>query len=343
MQNSFLILFGGSSEERLVSVASAQNLSQFLPEAQLWFMAQNGAIHQVSRGELVAHQNPFTVQFAAREAAFAGALEKAVDRMQGHVVILAMHGTEGEDGTIQGLLERHKIAFTGSGSEASRKAFDKNLTKQMARAAHLPLTNDQLIHDPASTDGQAAIRLFAKDNPHFVLKPTANGSSVGLFIIKTATDLDQALEKLKGIKAGAYLAERFITGREITVGVSQIDQQRCRALPCSEVRVIQGRQFDYEGKYLGHGVEELTPAPLDPEQTRQCQDLAIKVHQLMGCEGYTRTDMILTDHGPVLLEINTLPGLSRASFVPQQVTALGENLRDFFLHQVNLAQARNTR
>lgn len=343
MKNHLVILFGGSSEERLVSVASTQNLSLHLPEADLWFMSPKGELHTVSRSELARHANPFTTQFVPTGRPFAGTLDKALELLKDKTVIIALHGTEGEDGTIQALLESQRIAFTGSGAKASRQAFDKKLTKTMALAHHLPVAVDLLVHDPSSSESQIALRDFQKHNPHMVLKPVANGSSVGLFIIKSAADLEAALSKLKTSTAGAYLAERFLDGREITVGVCQLKTGGHRALPCSEVRVIQGRQFDYEGKYLGHGVQELTPAPLGPELTRQCQELAIKLHELMGCEGYSRTDMILTERGPVILEINTLPGLSKASFIPQQVQALNENLRDFFHHQVDLALVRNAR
>ena len=169
-----------------------------------------------------------------------------------------------------------------------------------------------------------------------MLKPSANGSSVGLFIITKESEIDSAIEKVEGLNF-AYLAEPFITGREITVGVRERSNGKVEAMPCSEVRVIQGRQFDYEGKYLGKGVEELTPAPLTADETKTCQALAVKLHELIGCRGYTRTDMILTPKGPILLEINTLPGLSKASFVPQQLIAANDNLRNFFQEQINLA------
>ena len=341
MQNNLLILFGGSSEERLVSVASAQNLIGQLAEADLWFISPRGDIHQVSRTELQSHQNPFTVQFVPKDKSFAGSLAVAVELMKNKIVIVAMHGTEGEDGTLQALLEKNKIAFTGSGSTSSKKCFDKKLTKTLAGSIGLPIAADLLVKDPTNASDILALREFQAKHGHMVLKPVANGSSVGLFIIKNSADLESAIHSLKTSTAGAYLAESFLEGREITVGVCQTTNGGNRVLPCSEVRVIKGRQFDYEGKYLGKGVEELTPAPLNSEETRQCQAVALKIHELMGCEGYSRTDMILTSRGPVMLEINTLPGLSRASFIPQQVIANGENLRDFFQHQAELAQARN--
>lgn len=339
MSRTPLILFGGASEERMVSVASAQNLAQHFPEALLWFLAPTGTVQEVSRPELLAHANPFTTPFTALGSPFAGSIGAATGLLSNKTVILALHGTEGEDGTLQTILEKARIPFTGSGSEASRRSFDKKLTKTAARAAHLPVCEDLQVDHPATPSGQAALVEFQQTHPKMVLKPVANGSSVGLFIIQNQADLKSALQKLSTSTAGAYLAEPFLEGREITVGVWDTPQGP-RPLPCSEVRVIKGRQFDYEGKYLGKGVQELTPAPLAPEEVTQCQQLALAMHALMGCSGYTRTDMILSERGPVLLEINTLPGLSKASFIPQQLTAAGISLRDFFLAQLKWAETQ---
>ncbi len=333
-----IILFGGVSEERLVSVASAQNIAGHLPEAALWFMGRDGALHEVSPAELAAHRDPFTVPFVPTHAPFAGSLEAALGLLPLTCVVIALHGTEGEDGTIQDLFERHNIAFTGAGSAASRLAFDKIATKRAAAAAHLPVADDLSLSAPRSPEGVAALREFARHHPRFVLKPIANGSSMGLFIVQSPADLDAALRGMA--ENTPYLAEAFIEGREITVGVRERQDGSLEAFPCSEVRVVQGRQFDYEGKYLGKGVQELTPAPIDLEATRRCQQLALDLGRLTGCRGYSRTDMILTPAGPVLLEINTLPGLSRASFIPQQLHAHGETLRTFFLGQMELAKRR---
>ncbi|MBA2403708.1 MAG: ATP-grasp domain-containing protein [Bdellovibrionales bacterium] len=169
-----------------------------------------------------------------------------------------------------------------------------------------------------------------------MLKPLANGSSVGLYIIDSSDQLKKSFEEIKAKQICAYLVEPFIVGREITVGVWEKVKGHNVALPCSEVKVLAGRQFDYEGKYLGDGVQELTPAPITKEQSDECQKIALNLHQLVGCKGYSRTDMILTEKGPYLLEINTLPGLSKASFIPQQLAAMDISLRVFFEAQLAL-------
>jgi D-alanine-D-alanine ligase len=335
--SDIVILFGGSSDERLVSVASAQNLARQIPEAQLLYTDLSGSLHYVSRTELQAHANPFTEQFTASTPAFAGHISKALEHLKNKTIIIAMHGTEGEDGTLQKILEQARIPFTGTGSQASSDCFDKKVTKLKAHAAHLPVIDDFVFR--SDTLFEAQLKNFYFTHKKIVIKPVASGSSVGLYIVNTTQDLEAAITGIK-ILSIAFIAEPFITGREITVCTRENLSHQLSCLPCSEVRVIQGRQFDYQGKYLGQGVEELTPAPISSEESRACQNVALQLHKLMGCFGYSRTDMILTERGPILLEINTLPGLSKASFVPQQLEANQENLRDFFAQQVTLARQR---
>jgi D-alanine-D-alanine ligase len=228
-----------------------------------------------------------------------------------------------------------KIPFTGTPSLASEKAFNKAFTKKIAKEIGIAVAEEVIVDDLAAATVKKLEELLAQ-NKKIVLKPLANGSSVGLHIANNPLELERALQAIKESGYLPYVSEPFITGREITVGVREDSSHKLSALPCSEVRVIQGRQFDYQGKYLGSGVEELTPAPLTKDESETCQMVALKLHEAIGCKGYSRTDMILTSHGPVLLEINTLPGLSKASFIPQQLKVAGISLRDFFLEQINL-------
>ncbi|HXH74439.1 MAG TPA: ATP-grasp domain-containing protein [Bacteriovoracaceae bacterium] len=332
--NESVILFGGNSEERLVSMASAQNISGQLPEAALWFLAKDGRVYLLTKEEVAGHKDAFTVEFISKSPVKYQSLGDGMKDLKGKVVIMGLHGTEGEDGQLQKQFEEAGIKFTGTGSKASAVAFDKVATKELARKNKLPVV-EELVVKKFGPSEISEVRTFMETHRKIVLKPNANGSSVGLFILSSMDELNVALEKLK-TSTDSYLAEPFITGREMTVGVRQKSDGSISPLPCSEIRVIKGRQFDYKGKYLGSGVEELTPAPINSEEKRVCQELALKMHKALGCRGYTRTDMILTEKGPILLETNTLPGLSKASFIPQQLVANGENLRDFFLEQINL-------
>ena len=324
-----VVLFGGTSEERLVSVASAQNLATHLPEATLWYWGTDDLVFEIGHEELKNHRNAFISAFVPKgEARFASMIE-ALPALTDKFLILGLPGTQGEDGKLQALLEMHKIKFSGSDARASALAFDKRLTKKMAKTHHISVVADLAISDFSSED-EAALKQLLKENGKIVLKPLANGSSVGLFIIDSAKVLKSALEAITTKGTIPYMAEPFITGREITVGVWQKTDSEVIPLPCSEVLITQGGKFDYQGKYLGKGVEEITPADLTHLEAAACQALALKVHQIVGCKGYSRTDMVLTKSGPILLEINTLPGLTKASFIPQQLHAMEVNLREFF-------------
>lgn len=330
-----VVLFGGSSEERLVSVASAQNLAAHLPEASFWYWGKDDRIFVIGQEELKAHQNAFTTEFVPKVPAGFPSMQAAIPTVKNKFLILGLHGTQGEDGKLQALLEQHQIKFTGSDARASALAFDKRATKHLAKTHGISVVTDLAVSDFSAVD-EAALAQLLKDHGKIVLKPLANGSSVGLFIIGSGEELTSALNSIKTNGKIPYMAEPFITGREITVGVWQKSPSEIIPLPCSEVRITQGGQFDYQGKYLGKGVEEITPAELTSAEASACQAVALKVHQIIGCKGYTRTDMVLTKSSPVLLEINTLPGLTRASFIPQQLQAINVNLREFFEAQLKL-------
>jgi D-alanine-D-alanine ligase len=335
-----IILFGGTSNERRVSVASAQNVSAVLDEAEAWFLAPAGAVHRVPREALAAFERPFERDFIPPGPAEFPSVVAAIESAPSRVWFLALHGGEGEDGTIQRMLEARKIAFTGPGADASAQAFDKGVAKQVASAAGVRIAHSvHLSKDPKvmRKELQDMIALYGR----IVAKPVAGGSSVGLYHLDSGAQVEETARRIEQ-SGEAYLAEEFISGTELTVGV--VDGPRGpRALPPSEVRLEQGRAFDFEGKYLGKGTREITPAEVSPEVSRAAQDLALAAHRALGCEGYSRTDVIASRSGPVFLELNTLPGLTRASFIPQQLAAEGTTLLSFLEGQLSIARSRRDR
>jgi D-alanine-D-alanine ligase len=333
-----VILFGGSSNERRVSVASGQNVASVLSGAAAWFIAPDGAVHETPPDELQAFERPFENDFQPRQPPFAANIGDALDPAR--VFFFALHGGEGEDGTLQKICEDRRIAFTGPGASASAKAYDKEVAKQIASEAGVRIAES--IHLPRRPElARKVLRELLEVHGRIVAKPVAGGSSVGLHHLVAASQIEAAASAIEATGEG-YLAEAFVSGAELTVGV--VDAARgTRALPPSEVRMDAGRAFDFEGKYLGKGTREITPAEVAPEVTRAAQDLALLAHRALGCEGYSRTDVIVGPRGPVFLELNTLPGLTRMSFIPQQLAAEGTKLGEFLEDQLALARKRRDR
>jgi len=200
---------------------------------------------------------------------------------------------------------------------------------------------DTTVDADAATHEKLAV-LF-ETHGKVVVKPIEDGSSHGVRIVESERELDAAIVAIRQSGGVTHLAEAFIVGRELTVGVVEHgDEDERIPLPCSEVKLDPGRSFDYEGKYLGKGTVELTPAPVSDDVAAAAQHLAMTAHQAVGCAGYSRTDVIITEEDnenrPVFLEINTLPGLTAASFIPQQLEAAGTTMRDFLTAQIELAR-----
>lgn len=336
-----VLLFGGSSEERLVSVASAQNLVQQFSFDEVWYLSELGEIYRVDSAAVIEHQRPFEVPFAPKGSRWAKTLQEARTPLKDRLIFIGLHGTEGEDGKIQAFFEQEKVAFTGSGSQSSQICFNKSLAKHKLKPSGI-LVNDELLISVAKGAAQfGELSGYLAKHKRLVFKPLANGSSVGLRFVNDSNALGEVIQEISKLKLGDYLVEPFVTGREMTVGVIQ-ESGKLRALPPSEVLLDQGRSFDYEGKYLGKGTVEVTPAQVSAGEKKMLQEAAIRAHEALGCYGYSRTDFILDGSGKLFfLETNTLPGLTKASFVPQQLQVEGISFSSFVQNQMELAERRN--
>jgi D-alanine-D-alanine ligase len=330
-----IVLFGGRSDERHVSVASAQNVARTLtPPAPLcWFWTPEGAVHDVGLAELLAHQRAFEVDYQPSRPAIWPTLEQALDTLpvDDPVFVLALHGGEGEDGTVQRMMEKRGIAFTGSGSKASAAAFDKERAKQLVEG-RVPVAEARVVRDPRQLE-EAARDMLAR-HERVVLKPVAGGSSRGLFFVGRG-------DALPSVDV-PYIVEQFLAGRELTVGV--IDQgDGPIALPVIEIETDPGFTFDYAGKYLGTGTREICPAKIPDSLRDAAQRAAVAAHLALGCRGYSRTDLIATGGDAVwFLELNTLPGLTTSSLVPQQLAEAGIGFRELLERQIELARSVHT-
>lgn len=244
---------------------------------------------------------------------------------------IALHGRFGEDGQVQEILDTLKIPYTGSGKLASRLAMDKIASRRILEVYGLAVPRYKVVH-------KLSYRSYLKSSNGFifpaVVKPATHGSSIGLTIIDKKEDLENALETAFNFDEHA-LIEEYIGGREVTVGI--LDN---RPLPVIEI-VPRGRFFDYEAKYTAGLTDYIVPAKLEQSVARKIQSVALRVHQLLGCSGFSRADMILSEKNiPFVLELNTIPGFTRTSLFPKAARVLGIEFGQLCLELIRLAYGK---
>jgi D-alanine-D-alanine ligase len=321
------ILFGGTNKERLVSVASAQALYSALPEAELWFWDVDDTVHDVRPEALLAHARPFEEPFEPGDRGVA--LEQALDRAgaEDRLLVLSLHGGRAENGELQTMCEMRRIPFTGSGSASSHLAFDKVAAKRFAGLAGVTTTSGIALED--------AERALA-EHGRLIAKPTRDGSSYGLIFVNSKQDL---VAVRHAAETEDYLIEPFIAGAEATCGVLEHLDGSLKALPPVEIIAAEGA-FDYKAKYLAKSTQEICPGRFAPEISARIMDQAVRAHRALSCSGYSRSDFIVSAQGPVFLETNTLPGLTKASLYPKALKAQGIEFADFLRDQITLAAKR---
>lgn len=238
------------------------------------------------------------------------------------VVFLALHGGTGENGAIQGALELMGLRYTGSGVLASALAMDKAMSKQVFAAVGVRTPASITVRSGNGVE-QAASEVMRAVGLPCVVKPSCQGSTVGISFVNQPEALVHALE-VSFDYGPVALAEQFITGAEVTVGVLESPLSgEAEALPVLEI-VIKNEHYDYDAKYTPGKSEHIIPARISPEADEECRRLAIAAHTCLGCRGYSRVDAIVDPHGrPWVLEVNTLPGLTEVSLLPDAAKAAG--------------------
>ena len=322
------ILFGGTNKERLVSVASAQALHAALPDADLWFWDVDDTVHEAPSEALRKHSRPFEVPFKPGTPSI-GRIEQALDqaKAENRLLVLGLHGGTAENGELQVMCESRGVPFTGSGSAASHLAFDKVAAKRFAAIAG--------IQAPAGIALENLDKALA-EHSRLIAKPAKDGSSYGLIFVNSTQDL---VAVRRAAAAEDYLIEPCIAGAEATCGVLERTDGSLIALPPVEIIPAEGA-FDYEAKYIAKATQEICPARFAPEVNEALMDHALRAHQALSCGGYSRSDFIVSENGPVYLETNTLPGLTKASLYPKALRAQGIEFADFLRDQIALAARR---
>jgi len=312
------VLTGGASAERDVALASARQIvpalrasghavvvvdtvAGFVPESrEAEHLLGTVGITWPSVAELQNHERSFLLTTL-------GALPEV---READVVFLVLHGGRGEDGTVQTILETIGVPYTGSGPIASGIAMDKDISKRLFRDAGVPTAD--WVMTPV-TAGLAGKQLGWP----VVVKPSKQGSSVGLTVVKRPEDFERAVWYASEFD-DEVMVEAFAPGRELTVGILE-DQ----ALAVGEI-IPRHEIFDYECKYTPGMSEEVFPAKVTGEVAAECQRLGLRAHRVLKLGGYSRVDFRLTPEGRLLcLEANTLPGMTAMSLMPQSARAVG--------------------
>ena len=297
------VLMGGPGSERDVSLATGKGVSKALR----------------SLGADVTDVDVRDENFA---------LPENVD-----LAFIALHGTFGEDGQVQKILEERGVAYTGEGIKESELAFNKILSKQKFREQDITTPEWQVV--PVGVRPRMAVP--------YVLKAPRQGSTVGIYIIKSDAELEPAMRD-----AAQYdrelLVEKFVPGRELTIGVlGEL------ALPIIEI-IPKGGFYDFTNKYpflnpqAGGSAEHVCPAEIDPGMTQEIQDLALRAHRSLGLQVYSRVDVLLPPGGvPTVLEVNTIPGMTEASLLPEAAAVAGISYVDLCTRIIELSRARRER
>lgn len=255
------------------------------------------------------------------------------------IVFPILHGPPGEDGTFQGFLDVLEIPYVGSGVHASACGMDKIISKQIFARVDLPLAAQVVVERETDTDESVA-SILDKLGEYVVVKPARQGSALGVFRIENANELHEALRQAFDLDQ-QVLVEKRIDGKEITVGVLEKADQ-VTAFPVIEIITPADSWYDFEHRYTQGLSEHIMPADLPADRAEDLQRMAIAAHRSLECRDLSRADFIVNDDGIVLLEVNTLPGMTPTSLYPDGAKGIGLDFAALVSHLVENALARNT-
>lgn len=323
MRSNIAFVTGGFSGEAEISYKSAVTIEKNI-DRERWNLYKidittDGWFYETSNGEKASvDKNDFSIVINDEKITF-------------DAVLIGIHGTPGEDGKLQGYFDTIHIPYTSCDASTSALTFNKSFTVAVAAFSGISVSRSVLLfkNNFESTRDKSPDELIKGLRFPVFIKPNNGGSSIGMSKVNSRSEeLGQAIEKAFN-EDDQVLVEEFISGRELTIGVFK-SKGEIIPLPITEI-ISKKEFFDYEAKYQGAS-EEVTPAKIDDELREKIREAAIKIYRVFNCRGIVRIDFIYNEEEgkPYMLEINTVPGQSEASIVPQQLQAMGWTLRDFY-------------
>lgn len=314
MKKNIAVVYGGDSSEFVVSVKSSKNVYQSINPSvyNVWKVQMKGLDWEVMEDDQVIgciDKNDFS-------------FIRNNEKIKFDFAYITIHGTPGEDGKLQGYFDMVKVPYSTCGVYSSALTFNKYFCSNYLRNFGVPMAKSVRLFKGDHADADQLVKELGL--PLFV-KPNAGGSSFGVTKVKETGQLQQALEMAMK-ESSDILVEQFIDGKEFTCGLVKLSDQEL-VFPVTEV-IPQNEFFDYEAKYTHGKTDEITPARISEELTLKVQQLSSRIYDLCDCSGIVRIDYILKDNEFYFLEVNTTPGMTATSFVPQQIAAMNRTLED---------------
>ncbi len=314
MKKNIAVVYGGDSSEFVVSVKSSKNVYESIDPNiyNVWKVQMKGLDWDVLEDDLVVasiDKNDFS-------------FSKNGEKIKFDFAYITIHGTPGEDGKLQGYFEMVKVPYSTCGVYSSALTFNKFFCSNYLRNFGVPMAKSVRLFKGDQVNADQLVEELGL--PMFV-KPNAGGSSFGVTKVKEKEQLLGALEMAMK-ESHDILVEQFIDGPEFTCGLVKLSDQEL-IFPVTEV-IPQNEFFDFEAKYTVGKTDEITPARISAELTQKIQQLSSRIYDLCDCSGIVRMDYILKDNEFYFLEVNTTPGMTATSFVPQQIAAMDRKLGD---------------
>jgi len=313
-KKNIAIVAGGNSSEVVVSLKSAAGLYSFMDKNKysIYIVTIVGNTWQVEISEtekIAVDKNDFSFSQNGSKIKF-------------DFAYITIHGTPGENGILQGYFELLSIPYSSCGVLASAITFNKFTCNQYLKGFGVKVSESLVLRKGQTITADEVTNKIGY--PCFI-KPNVGGSSFGVTKVKSASEVQPAIEKAFA-EGEEVMIEAFLSGTEITCGIYKT-KSKSQVLPITEV-VSENEFFDYDAKYNGQ-VKEITPARISPELSNRVQQLTSAIYDILGCKGIVRIDYIISDNGTInLLEVNTTPGMTATSFIPQQIAAANINITD---------------